>query len=398
MGDLDDFFLSFEDQMMYGTENLTAIHSIAANKEWPNASVEETSQETADPPILIHGRRFYAVVTPIIIVLGLAGNLISLCVFKNRKLRVLGASQYLIALSISDLSVLIIYVLFDWITKGLPYLGHDLTIRILALNGVCHVFLFFSYWFRFISVWIIVTFTIERYIGVCKPLQKIKMSTTRNARKTIIFCTLLGACLSLWKPLMSGVFINEEHNVAVCTHDAAHKFTSFVLDIIFALSITLVPVIIITVLNIAMVRNLVTRFRGEAVKDVMKVNNATNKLRMEMTCMLLVLSTCFVALSIPYLITWCYHMYTTFESKQRDFKYMRGVLYITRTIFYVNYCINFFLYSLTGACFRQHLAMMFCGRRMYSPAASVKTRSFSRSSGTRMTTLSLNVNNLDTFV
>lgn len=40
--------------------------------------------------------------------------------------------------------------------------------------------------------------------------------------------------------------------------------------------------------------------------------------------------------------------------------------FITRAVFYVNYCINFFLYSITGAYFRRELRMLFVlGRRKY---------------------------------
>jgi hypothetical protein len=36
-----------------------------------------------------------------------------------------------------------------------------------------------------------------------------------------------------------------------------------------------------------------------------------------------------------------------------------NALFITRTIFYINYCVNFFLYCLTGAYFRKELRMLF---------------------------------------
>jgi len=40
----------------------------------------------------------------------------------------------------------------------------------------------------------------------------------------------------------------------------------------------------------------------------------------------------------------------------------RGWVYITRTIFFGNYCVNFFIYSLSGAYFRRYLRRcMTCG-------------------------------------
>jgi len=58
--------------------------------------------------------------------------------------------------------VLLSYVLLDWLKKGLPlWPGHH-SIRWVDVSGVCESFLFMSYTFRFVSIWLIVLFTIER--------------------------------------------------------------------------------------------------------------------------------------------------------------------------------------------------------------------------------------------
>jgi hypothetical protein len=48
----------------------------------------------------------------------------------------------------------------------------------------------------------------------------------------------------------------------------------------------------------------------------------------------------------------------TYNFNHKDIDYWRGVLHVTRTVFYMNYCVNFFLYSITGAYFRNELALM----------------------------------------
>ena len=63
------------------------------------------------------GKTFSAYVTPFIIAIGLAGNLISLRVFTSTQLRKLSASFYLAALSASDTIVLLTYVLGDWLMR-----------------------------------------------------------------------------------------------------------------------------------------------------------------------------------------------------------------------------------------------------------------------------------------
>jgi hypothetical protein len=69
---------------------------------------------------------------------------------------------------------------------------------------------------------------------------------------------------------------------------------------------------------------------------------------------------------IPYFVLWCrnflnskYVSTSVENSSDANLQYWRGVLYIARTIFYMNYCINFFLYSITGAYFRREVRMLF---------------------------------------
>ena len=57
---------------------------------------------------------------------------------------------------------------------GLPQLRgrHEEELEVLNSAGVCQVLFYLSYVSRFLSAWFIVTFTVERYIGVCHPLKR----------------------------------------------------------------------------------------------------------------------------------------------------------------------------------------------------------------------------------
>ena len=103
-------------------------------------------------------------------------------------------------------------------------------------------------------------------------------------------------------------------------------------------------------------------------------------IRLEFTLILLAVSFCFVALNVPYFATWLklfltsqYISVTSF-TRPTDLDYFRGVAFITRAIFYINYCINFFLYSITGAYFRRELRMLFLLRQQKYKYGSTYTR------------------------
>jgi len=89
--------------------------------------------------------------------------------------------------------------------------------------------------------------------------------------------------------------------------------------------------------------------------------------------MVVLVSTTFIVLNVPFFVAWCSN-YIRFLQRTPigDTRLQlrlpedltapdrtRGWMYITRTIFFGNYCINFFIYSLSGAYFRQYLRHCF---------------------------------------
>lgn len=121
------------------------------------------AQERADVALNRAAMLFYAYVTPIIFFIGIVGNSLSLRVFLSKPMRKMSACYYLAALAASDIGVLMTYVLLEWLHLGLPLWPGGYQAPIITINGICHSFLFFSYTFRFLSAWLIVIFTIERY-------------------------------------------------------------------------------------------------------------------------------------------------------------------------------------------------------------------------------------------
>ena len=99
-----------------------------------------------------------------------------------------------------------------------------------------------------------------------------------------------------------------------------------------------------------------------------------NFVKLEFTFLLLVISTFFVALSLPYFVVWCIFYAVNVRSLFFDVVFvmtsstrLSGLIRITRTIFYLNYSVNFFLYSLTGAHFRRRLAAVLRPKRTKRP-------------------------------
>lgn len=307
---------------------------------------------------------FYTYVTPFVLATGIIGNILSLVVFMSKNMRKLSASTYLAALSISDICALFFYVFVDWLRRGLPHLPGRLEATFLEGHGLCQLQTYLSYISRFVSAWIIVTFTVERYIGVCHPLKRKDICGSRSSQKVIASVIAIALVLMAYKPALTGRYENsmEHQTVARCSRNPNLLLLSFILDSIFAMSITFVPFLLISILNFFIIRRLYFRNRRYLKKNIVTDESI---IRMEFTVILLVVSFVFVVLNLPYFYFWCKRFLEVFQTKPPPgmqavfFEQSDSELKVTRVVFYLNYCINFFLYSVTGAYFRKELKMLF---------------------------------------
>ncbi|XP_076456358.1 cysteinyl leukotriene receptor 2-like [Babylonia areolata] len=381
---------------------MTYLATSTPDGHWPNVSsncsLPAGVHSLADlhtapddrPMTFIVGRLFYAWFTPLVFLVGVVGNSLSLCVFLSRNMRSLSASTYLAALSTADLTALVFYVLVEWLIRGLPALLHGPggppggdggeegrgAGVMMAVQGTCQMVMYLHYVSRFLSAWLVVAFTVERYIGVCHPLRRRDICTISTTRRLVLGLVIASFLLNVFKPLLSQV----QHIPgwgSMCTAHPNHRRLSFVLDSLYAVMITFVPFVVITIFNLLIIRKLL---RHNRTRKQVRVVTEESVIRLEFTLILLAVSFCFVALNVPYFSTWLQlfltSRYVSFSSFSRptDLDYFRGVAFVTRAIFYVNYCINFFLYSITGAYFRRELRMLFVLRQQKYKYGSTYTR------------------------
>lgn len=305
------------------------------------------------------GLIFFRYVTPLIFLIGVVGNCLSLRVFLTKNMRQLSASVYLGALSTADLTALFFYVLTEWIKRGIPSGPGEITAPFLLQNGVCQVLLYIQYISRFNSAWLVACFTFERYIGVCHPLKRKGICDARSSRKIVLILLVVSLIVCAFKPWLSRVYIVGKHRVPWCTRNMDYNFLTFILDCLYGVSITILPFFIITTLNTLIIRKLFVRNKRHRE---CKIVTEESIIRLEFTIILIVVSFCFIAFNTPFSIVWYKQYIMAFNSKAGDsdiFGETQNLLLITRTIFYMNYCINFFLYSITGTYFRKELRMLF---------------------------------------
>ncbi|KAI8519102.1 hypothetical protein Bbelb_023590 [Branchiostoma belcheri] len=120
---------------------------------------------------------------PAVVIFGLPANALTLYILIRRRQRPSEAKTtpglYLIALAVAD-SLVIIFIAFIETVVHFVILDQQV-----SFGGFCSWLITFDYGAHNASIWIIVVYTIERFIGVYFPIWKHKVSNPRTAKLTI---------------------------------------------------------------------------------------------------------------------------------------------------------------------------------------------------------------------
>jgi len=87
------------------------------------------------------------------------------------------------------------------------------------VSVVCSLFGWLSYVFRFTSAWIIVVFTIERYIGICRPLYQHVLAMGHHRRsfavRSLCVVVALALAISVYKPFFMTTHLDHNKPVGI---------------------------------------------------------------------------------------------------------------------------------------------------------------------------------------
>ncbi len=306
-----------------------------------------------------------------IIPFGLICNTLSIFVFMSRPLRSRAASWYLAALALSDDVALLSGMVEYWLKDsriGLPIIKNS--------NVVCIINTHLSYTSRVLSAWLVTSFTVERFIGVVFPLKRAALSTTTHARRLVLGEVIICYVITGFTLFTIGVDDMSYGKECDVLPDRAHIYSVFnTLFLIFGSII--MPILIIFTLNMFILYKVYQRKVLFTPKNMRfggmqrKVNNKASR-DFNIATLLLVVSTTFVILNAPYCVCWVVvyfqHVRVGWEDTSREVQWhLFAAKYFTTVPYYINYSINFALYSLCARAFRVALVRMFSFRTKCCP-------------------------------
>lgn len=324
-----------------------------------------------DEPLLILKEVAYEWVLPIVIAVGLIGNILNLIVLSKPFLK--GATKvYLTALAITDLCAMLTAI--PMIFRLSRHFFHQKTYASAFFHA--HLELLLSLTFITASIFIVVSLTVDRYLSICLPKTFRNVHTITNA-KVIVLGAYMGSVLlnfpiaflknvCLEKNNVSGKKQWDYHENIDISRTSYFKIYLTVLE----LSTRFTPICVVTILNILIVRKFrkLAKIRRQLqpkaiflLKDGREINSeqtvhAKNKRNEEKRFITLLRATVglyLVTMTPPAFLPFLYT-----EERESDFglQLYRALANILET---ANCAFNFYVYCLCSRDFRAAFVKMF---------------------------------------
>ncbi|XP_074643405.1 uncharacterized protein LOC141900414 [Tubulanus polymorphus] len=308
-----------------------------------------------------------AYVTIPLICIGIFGNGMSILIFlQTRKSKDSASVQYLSALAVSDTMNLALYGLTEWFRSGAKDASSGKwSFEILAKNGaLCKICRYLSFISFHLSSWIIVTFAAERLVAVWFPLKSTRLISCGRRRRIIIFLVVSTMLMKL--PYLHLYEIHQVHRnvTATCFYDKTKWKYGYLYTFIDFFVATFLPCVLLCLVNLAITIGVIKS------KKAVKIRSATcNEQRraMENKCIvnLLIVSSLFVVLEIPYVVVWMMYfiMSRPGQSTIPDEDYVMFIFKLAKlfsSFKMLNYSLNFIVYTLSLDFYRRKFKRLLC--------------------------------------
>ncbi|ESO94552.1 hypothetical protein LOTGIDRAFT_74710, partial [Lottia gigantea] len=189
-------------------------------------------------------------VTPFMYAIGFPGNIISLMVWIQKRMRH-SSGCYLAALALDDLIFLCLHIVYEVQTVW--------GINVLNVQFVCQAYPVVYMAVQYLSPLLVLGFTVERYISICHPFKREKFCTTKRAKIVIVFLTILAfsmSCIQGYFYTLLQIGDSTECGPRFVVRDGGTRSIFNVWNICIEMCVFLVIPLSVLTLNIMVIREL----------------------------------------------------------------------------------------------------------------------------------------------
>ena len=318
---------------MTGTENNISSH-VNITEYIGCCSPDEHFEDT--------GNKIWIFASPVLIILGTIGNIVSGKVMLGKRLRKHTTSVYLIGLAVVDTFILYADLPWNWINAVFKINIRDLSFAYCKINMFC------MYYVIQLEAWILVCVSIERLTAVFLPLKAKKLFTKRSA--LIQMATVASALFVVNAHVFWTQTLIDDGYGHVCTEHP--DFATFRLRVNGWIDMVLASVLPFSVMLVSSIA-----ICGKLYKQSKIGGSSASSKTTTITFMLITVCVVFVLCSLPVTIFLCDPEY--FVTRYGCCFSMNVIWPVVTIVMFTNNAVNFLLYSISGPRFRDELRRMF---------------------------------------
>ncbi|KAH3830875.1 hypothetical protein DPMN_104131 [Dreissena polymorpha] len=315
-----------------------------------------------------HAVNLWKIVSPVLILLGNAGNILVVIVLTRKRARRSSTSVFLSALAFSDLLALDTGLLRQWI----KYTFAD-DIRIDHSVFGCRVHWYVVYIVTQYSSWILTCVTTERVVSTWFPHQRKKVCNVTLS--IIIAIVILVALCILNSHYLIGygdmhTTTGNETVVAKCvpTTPEYDRFISYAWAWIDLAVYYLIPMLFLLIGNSLIIFKVLQsrrkfRSRSTVAPNAQGVQARANPVS-SLTMSLMLVNVVFMVCITPIVVYPIGEPFWKVNASDEKLANMFLIDAIANLLMYVNHSINFALYFLSGTVFRNDVKRLLCGSKV----------------------------------
>ncbi|XP_072912028.1 probable G-protein coupled receptor 139 [Hemitrygon akajei] len=308
---------------------------------------------------------------PSLCAIGIPANFLTIYTLYSRRCGMsMVARLYLISLAVADSLCLFWGALIDlslvWLDPS-PFW---------VISPWCELLTVLEYGSIFTSTWIVITFTIERYLVLRSTRVRQPDSQTKVTIRVIISVAVashLIAAPAYWiynSELLNSTVPNQTEKARKCTY--SDSFFSTAVVWFYTLVSGGIPYILLILFNILIGHQLYTASRMFTQEQLRSINGVTVRGLVKKSILILfTISFTFVLLTLPRFVTYCIlrTAYNRPDHNRDDYNQMINFFAdIGNMMQWLNFAINFLLYCVISKSFRQEfLQVLTC--RTQAPSA-----------------------------
>ncbi|XP_067947197.1 FMRFamide receptor-like [Watersipora subatra] len=318
---------------------------------------------TKDSNELLHQLQHYlnGIASFVVCLLGCMGNLLSIIILLD-KMYTWSTNIYLLALAVADMFLLICALLISL---------NDIVDNSSSLSATGEIIpeaYTYPYIvpivniFQTISIWLMVAFTVDRYIMICHPFQGSKFCTRKRASIVVVCLYIVGVLynLPLFFESKTEVLLEDDKKYIgrVLTELGGNDLYLKIVHLwAYSIFIFVLPCLALTVLN---VRLIMAVKRSRLMGRRMSWGKTCNH-RNDTTLMLVAVVVVFLVCQLPALVSNTIYASNTdrFIKGGAEYDHFRIILEISNFLVILNSAINFLLYYMFSPKFRAAVTLKF---------------------------------------